>query len=346
MCKTTRNLCSSCLYVPSRDSCRSSYPARASDFLHSPNPPHPPHLFPKDSFFPSIFPSLSPTFLSGPVPPSPARPVPLPSPSRPGTLPSPSVRVQGGLDQAIESLLALERVERLAEDSGGTTRVCTAILDLCASSNRWDLVNENISVLSKRRAQLKNAVQATVRFGMDLIAKTPSDAVRLALIETLMAVSMGKIYVEIERARLTRMLAAMKEREGDVAAAADLLQEVAVETFGAMHKREKIDYIEEQVRLCLDRGDTTRAQILAKKISPGAFKASAAAESAFGIEGTRIEAPLEGTPDLETLKLRYYDLMIRYHALTDDYLEIARCYRAIFDTGTFSESHRIQPPAH
>ncbi len=39
-----------------------------------------------------------------------------------------------------------------------------------------------------------------------------------------------QIYVEIERARLTRKLAQLKEREGNIAEAADVLQEVAVVT--------------------------------------------------------------------------------------------------------------------
>jgi len=37
-----------------------------------------------------------------------------------------------------------------------------------------------------------------------------------------------QIYVEIERARLTRQLARMKEEEGNVIEAAEILQEVAV----------------------------------------------------------------------------------------------------------------------
>ena len=37
-----------------------------------------------------------------------------------------------------------------------------------------------------------------------------------------------QIYVEIERARLTKQLAGIQEQDGDVGAAADTLQEVAV----------------------------------------------------------------------------------------------------------------------
>ena len=43
---------------------------------------------------------------------------------------------------------------------------------------------------------------------------------------------MLQIYVEIERARLTRQLARMKEEEGAVQEAAEILQEVAVVSEG------------------------------------------------------------------------------------------------------------------
>lgn len=180
-----------------------------------------------------------------------------------------------------------------------------------------------------------------------------------------------QIYVEIERARLTRELARMKEAEGNVAEAAEILQEVAVvsarrcrrrpaaclparppppvltpppslaeqETFGAMAKTEKIAFILDQVRLCLDRRDFVRAQILSRKVAPRAFvppaggaerKGEAAGD--IGIEGTAIEAPAPGTPPLEALKLHYYALLVRYHAHESNYLEMCRCYRAILDT--------------
>jgi len=49
----------------------------------------------------------------------------------------------------------------------------------------------------------------------------------------------------------SRDLAMIKEAEGDVNAACDIMLEVYVETFGALSKREKIDFILEQIRLCI-----------------------------------------------------------------------------------------------
>lgn len=42
----------------------------------------------------------------------------------------------------------------------------------------------------------------------------------------------------------------MKEDDGDVAGAAEVLQEVHVETYGALNKKEKADFILEQVSCC------------------------------------------------------------------------------------------------
>lgn len=96
-----------------------------------------------------------------------------------------------------------------------------------------------------------------------------------------------------------------------------------------------------QVRLCLDRGDFVRAHILSKKVSPRAFasldkkeeeakKGESAGE--IGIEGTAIEEPEEGTPSLEELKLVYYSSLARFHLHEAEYLEVARCHKAMLDT--------------
>lgn len=46
--------------------------------------------------------------------------------------------------------------------------------------------------------------------------------------------------MEVERARLTHKLAMMKEAEGDITEAATILQELQVETFGSMERKEKV----------------------------------------------------------------------------------------------------------
>ncbi|KAL5107254.1 26S proteasome non-ATPase regulatory subunit 12 [Taenia crassiceps] len=112
--------------------------------------------------------------------------------------------------------------------------------------------------MSKKRNQLKQAVAKMVQAAMQYVETIADEQVKLNLIATLRTVTEGKIYVEVERARLTRMLAQIKESNGLMDEAADVLQEVKVETFGSMDKREKVEFILEQMRLCLAKKDYSR----------------------------------------------------------------------------------------
>ena len=49
--------------------------------------------------------------------------------------------------------------------------------------------------------------------------------------------------------------------------ASETLQEVAVETCGAMEKHEKADFLLEQLRLTLTQKDTIRSAIVARKVN-------------------------------------------------------------------------------
>jgi hypothetical protein len=102
---------------------------------------------------------------------------------------------------------------------------------------------------------------------MQWLDETPDEATKVSLIVALRDITDGKIFVESERARLTRLLADIKEANGDVVGAADVLQEVAVETYGALDKKEKADFILEQVRLTLLKKDYVRALIQSRKIN-------------------------------------------------------------------------------
>ncbi|GER48997.1 26S proteasome regulatory subunit family protein [Striga asiatica] len=242
------------------------------------------------------------------------------------------------LEAKIEMLLNVEKQMRQVGDVAGTRKAVIDILKLCIEAGAWKTLNEQIVLISKRRGQLKQAVQSMVQQAMLYIDQTPDLDTKIELIKTLNNVSAGKIYVEIERARLVRKLAKIKEEQGQIAEAAELMQEIAVETFGAMAKTEKIAFILEQVRLCLDRQDYVRAQILSRKISPRVFEADASKEKKKPKEGESIvEEPAADIPSLLELKKIYYQLMIRYYSHNNDYLEICRCYKSIYEIPSVKE---------
>lgn len=122
------------------------------------------------------------------------------------------------------------------------------------------------------RSQLKQAVVKMVQECCTYVDKTPDKETKIKLIETLRSITEGKIYVEVERARLTHILAKIREEEGNVTEAAKIIQELQVETYGSMDKREKVELILEQMRLCLAIKDYIRTQIISKKINTKFFE--------------------------------------------------------------------------
>lgn len=109
---------------------------------------------------------------------------------------------------------------------------------------------------------------------------------------------------------MTRTLAKIKESQGDIAAAADLMCELQVETYGSMDNREKTEFILEQIQLCVTRGDYTQAAILSRKISTRYFE----------------------DEEVHDLRLRYYELMIGISLYEDKHLDVCKHYRAVYDT--------------
>ncbi|KAI9105969.1 PCI domain-containing protein [Phlyctochytrium arcticum] len=216
----------------------------------------------------------------------------------------------GSTAEALEKILVLEKQTRVAADLASNRRVLITAMEICRRSNDWKLLNEHVVLLSKKHGLLKQAVTSMVQKAMTYIDETPSDTIKLELIDTLRAVTEGKIFVEVERARLTQTLAAIKEKEGNIVEAADILQDVHVETFGSMDKREKTTFILEQMRLCLAKKDFPRVQVISRKISTKLFQ----------------------NLEFSDLKIRFYELMIKYALHEGQYLDACKYYRNIYQT--------------
>jgi hypothetical protein len=97
------------------------------------------------------------------------------------------------LHAALESLLGLEKSSRLAEDITATKACCSAVLEACFHARDWKSLEEHVTLLAKRRGQLKQAIQAFVRQAMTYVDATPDTSTRVSLINTLLAVTEGKV---------------------------------------------------------------------------------------------------------------------------------------------------------
>ena len=65
------------------------------------------------------------------------------------------------LNEALESLLSLEKQTRTAADMHSTARILVAIVKLCFQAKDWEALNEHIVLLTKRRSQLKKYTEKT-----------------------------------------------------------------------------------------------------------------------------------------------------------------------------------------
>lgn len=150
---------------------------------------------------------------------------------------------------------------------------------------------------------------------------------------------------------MTRILSNIKKEQGDINAACDILCELQVETFGSMTRREKTEFILEQVALCIEKGDWTQAGILSRKISTRYFarkpkktpeqiekERKAKEEAAKKKADADSDQPEEKEDDVTDLKLRYFEQQIVLAKHDDKYLEVCKHYRAVLDTESVEQN--------
>lgn len=115
-----------------------------------------------------------------------------------------------------------------------------------------------------------------------------------------------------------------------------------------MSRREKTEFILEQVNLCMENNDWTQAGILSRKISTRYFarkpkktpeqveKEKKEAEEKAKTRSVD-EAPPEPEDDVTDLKLRYYEQQVRLAKHEDKYLDACKYYRQVLDTEAVEE---------
>ncbi|KAL1893079.1 proteasome regulatory particle subunit [Ceratocystis pirilliformis] len=254
---------------------------------------------------------------------------------------------------AIEKLSILEKQTRQASDLASISRILIAIVTLCKDAKDWGLMNEQTLILSKKHGQLKLAITKMVQKVMEFIPETPNLDTKLTVIETLRTVTDGKIFVEVERARVTKELSDIKKSQGDVKKATEILCELQVETFGSMERREKTEFILAQVALCIEIGDWIQAGILSRKIStkylarpakplPEQIKRDEEENRLKKAKGEKVV--VKKIDDVTDLKLKYYEQQIILAKHDSKYLEVCKHFRQVLDTGVVEENaNKLKP---
>ncbi|KAF7303212.1 26S proteasome non-ATPase regulatory subunit 12 [Mycena kentingensis (nom. inval.)] len=256
----------------------------------------------------------------------------------------------GKLEPALDKLLILEKQTRNAADLKSTTRLVKAVAEHCYQARNFDLLNTNVSVLSKKHGQLKAAVQALVEFVMtwlDDVKKSAGTDQWIELLNTLRSVTEGKIYLETPRARVTLTLAKHHEVLANAApktpaykenmqTASELLSDLQVETYSSMDRREKTEFILEQMRLLVAVARLKDAEIDAKT-GKEVVAGGEAEWIKVRVGGRKINEEFLKEKENEDLKLKYYDLMIQHALHGSAYLDVAKYYHKVWETPSIKE---------
>ncbi|KAH9470082.1 hypothetical protein MJO28_004017 [Puccinia striiformis f. sp. tritici] len=225
-------------------------------------------------------------------------------------IPQVDTLVKGGnIQQGLDKLLALEKQTRNASDLSSTSRLLLHIVTIVYDSKDIPGLCLQVHQLARKHGQLRQATTTMVEKVMTFLDQLDQEN-KINLINSLREVTDGKIYLEVQRARLTKQLAQIREAEGATGTANDLMQELQVETFGSMERREKMDFILEQMRLLRIQQDWEKLAIVSKKIN----------------------SKWLAEPENEDLKLRFYALMITYASKLSRYLDLCKYYRSIHES--------------
>lgn len=174
--------------------------------------------------------------------------------------------------QAIDKYLVLEKQIRQSSDLALSKRILTKIVDTLVAQNDWDYLDELITVLSKKHGQLKTSIQTMIQNVIDKLAQLDNEKpgeleTKIKIIETIRTVTDKKIFVEVERAQVSKLLADIYlTKKNDLDKATEILCDLQVETYSLMLFDTKIEYILDQIKLTLQKKDYAQAKVLSRKI--------------------------------------------------------------------------------
>lgn len=128
----------------------------------------------------------------------------------------------GQLTEALALLAALEKKCRVGNDNESLVKACEASLQYCKDANDNETLISTLQTLSTRRSQKMQAIRSLVQKAMPWcvsdqytpisVSSMEEKADRNKLVVALRDITDGKIFLEGERARLTRALAIIKVR--------------------------------------------------------------------------------------------------------------------------------------
>lgn len=213
---------------------------------------------------------------------------------------------------SLEELYHLEKKYRKVGDAISIGRILVAIVEIYFESSKFTELNECIVTFALRKhLQSEQAIGTMIRKCCEFIDQIQNDSIKMKLLETLKHVTDGKLYAEMERAKICKEYSAMKRsNDSDIEAAIKILEDLKIDTLTTLERKDRIEIILELMELLIESKEFVKCLIVAKKIN---------------------KQILDQNPDYQALKIRFYKLMIAIDK-NENYLNTSRHYQAIVDT--------------
>ena len=213
-------------------------------------------------------------------------------------------------DVELKKLIDEEKVSRLENEFETNRKLTKKILETLHNRNDFPNFLKLFEYLTQRRNQSRESIISMVKYCInDILPNLKDEKDSSELLNTIIRVTEGKIFVEYEYSQAIRKMTEIYLKNKNIEEAAKLIQDVQIEAFGSLESDYKIDYILFQMQVLIEKGDYIRTLIVSNKIK-------------------RNHLDDEG---IELLKIRFFRLMILYHIHEKKYLEASKCYKTLYD---------------
>lgn len=172
------------------------------------------------------------------------------------------------LEQELEGLLDLEKQARQDNDMDLSVKTCKTIVELLWDSKDIDRLITTVKTLTSKRGQLMKSIIEMVRLCMGYIPAIQPQERQIDFVSSIKQICEKKIYLEVEYARCCMILVKHNEQNAsNLEEAVKIMENVQVETYGSMSKKEKMEFILYQMKINLLLKDYTKLYIVSKKVN-------------------------------------------------------------------------------
>ena len=214
------------------------------------------------------------------------------------------------MTQELKKLLDEEKKTRLDNEYEQNRKISVKILSIIYERNDFENFLKLIEYLTQRRNQSRESISAMIKYcNNEIIPNLKEEEKLKRLLEVIIKVTEGKIFVEFEYSQAIRKMAEIHTKNNNLEEAAKLIQDVQIEAFGSLERDYKVDYILFQMETLILKGDYIRTLIVSNKIHKNHLN-----DETF-----------------ELLKIRFYKLMIKYYIHEKKFLDVSKSYKILYD---------------